>query len=228
MNSDPDYSIHEDRYRDRRSKLDIYSGWFTERDYESGVVELKELLDTGHAPKTGRLLDLGCGAGNYSIFLSQMGYEVTGIDISETAISWAHENAASADVSPSFVCGDGVNLADIEDNSFDFAFDGHFLHCIIGRDRETLLENVHRVLRPGGFFLVRSIVWPVDSGGGLVVDTETKLGYLGGVPYRAYPNAEDLAKEIESSEFSVLDWSYNVTTNEGYGFQHAIYQCVST
>ena len=198
---------------------------FTERDYENGIVELQELLRTGYAPKAGKLLDLGCGAGNYSIPLAKMGYEVSGVDISQTAISWATENVTTEGISIDLACGDGIKLDDFRDSQFDFIFDGHFLHCIIGEDRRVLLKNVHRVLRPEGFFLVRSIVWPVETGGGLVIDPDTKLGYLDGVPYRYYPTAEELVNEIKCANFSILDWHYTVTSKDGYGFQHAVLQC---
>ncbi|MEA3422279.1 MAG: methyltransferase domain-containing protein [Bacillota bacterium] len=38
------------------------------------------LLD---APKGSRILDVGCGSGNYSIKLAELGYEVVGIDLSQ-------------------------------------------------------------------------------------------------------------------------------------------------
>ena len=36
-----------------------------------------------------KAIELGCGAGNYVIYLSKMGFDVTGIDFSETAIKIA-------------------------------------------------------------------------------------------------------------------------------------------
>ena len=224
----PNYLIHEAHYRDRRTKPDVYSGWFTERDYEQGMAEFRESLSMGFAPEAGRLLDLGCGAGNYSLRLAQLGYTVTGIDISQTAIDWANENATGEGIPVRFVCGDGIQLSDFEDSEFEFAFDGHFLHCIVGPDREVLLANLRRVLCDVGFLMIRSIVWPVVSGGELSIDPDTKLGYLDGTPYRYYPSAEELVLEIERAGFDVLNWRYTLTLDDGYGFQHAVLQCVRT
>jgi SAM-dependent methyltransferase len=226
MNKEPDYTIHEDRYRERRDRRDVYAGWFTERDYENGMREFEESMKRGFAPRRGRLIDLGCGAGNYSVRLAKLGYDVTGVDISRTAIEWASESLTGDGFPISFVCGDGVTLSDFEDEKYDFAFDGHFLHCIIGSDREVFLRNVHRILRPRGFLMIRSIVWPVASGGGLEVDASTNTAYLDGTPYRYYPEAEDLKRELEHAGFDVLDWRYTVTLSEGYGFQHAVFQCL--
>ena len=227
MKTEPDYSIHESRYRERRDKQDVYAGWFTERDYDNGMEELQASLAMGFAPASGDLLDIGCGAGNYSVRLARLGYAVTGVDISNTAIDWAIERAAEQGQATRFVCGDGITLADFEDDRFDFAFDGQFLHCIIGRDRERFLKSVHRVLRPGGFLMVRSIVWPLASGGGLEVDPETRIGYLNGTPWRYYPTAEDLVTEIERADFEVKHWRYTLTLDDGYGFQHVVVQCES-
>jgi len=40
-----------------------------------------------------KIVDLGCGAGNYALYLAGCGFEVTGIDSSPTAIQIAQANA---------------------------------------------------------------------------------------------------------------------------------------
>ncbi|MEM7362874.1 MAG: class I SAM-dependent methyltransferase, partial [Pseudomonadota bacterium] len=208
-----------------RKQPDTFPGWFTHNDYEDGMREIQDSLAMGYAPSQGCLLDLGCGAGNFSIRLAGLGYEVTGIDISNTAIEWARLDNSGPSVT--YLCSNAVTLTDFEDDAFDFAFDGHFLHCIIGDDRRTLLQNVKRVLRPGGYFMVRSIVWPVTSGGGaLKIDEETHTAFMNGTPYRYYTAAEDLVDEVESAGFGVRHWRYTVTSSDGYGFQHVVMQCV--
>ena len=221
----PDYAVHEERYRARRSKPELYEGWFTAADYISGMKAVKEDLARGFAPRAGRLLDIGCGAGNYSLEFAARGFDVTGIDISATAIDWANERLASSNVRASFLCGDAVKMTDVPDDEFDFAFDGHFLHCILGPDRAEFLRNVRRVLRPDGFFLVRSIVWPVESSPDLEIDKTSRIGYVDGTPYRYYPDAEALVAELSNAGFEILDWRFTVTTDDGFGFQHVVVQC---
>ena len=51
-----------------------------------------ELLHSGKVTPC-RTLDLGCGAGNYAVYLATRGFEVTGIDFSPAAIKIAKENA---------------------------------------------------------------------------------------------------------------------------------------
>ena len=46
------------------------------------------LVESGKV-KSCKTIDLGCGTGNYSIYLASLGFEVTGIDNSPTAIKIA-------------------------------------------------------------------------------------------------------------------------------------------
>ena len=53
---------------------------------------LVELVRSGKV-KPCRAIDLGCGAGNYAIYLAGIGFDVTGVDSSPTAIRFAREKA---------------------------------------------------------------------------------------------------------------------------------------
>ena len=53
---------------------------------------LVELVDSGQV-KPGKALDLGCGLGNYAIWLAGKGFDVVGVDASPTAIKIAKRNA---------------------------------------------------------------------------------------------------------------------------------------
>ena len=220
----PDYSLHEDRYRGRRTQEDVYAGWFTEKDYESSWAEIAESLAPG-IPASGRAIDLGCGAGNLSVRLAGAGFTVTGIDVSPTAINWAKERARDQGITVAFHTGSAIELHDFANNTFDLALDSHFIHCVIGEDRPRYLASVHRILKSGGVFLVRSLVWPVASGGGVEVDEESRIGYLDGTAYRQYPAIETLESELVSAGFEINKSRLTVTTNDGYGFQHAVVLC---
>ena len=53
---------------------------------------LVELIESGEIQPC-KTIDLGCGAGNYAIYLASVGFEVTGVDISPSAIGLAEANA---------------------------------------------------------------------------------------------------------------------------------------
>ena len=56
--------------------------------------------------KLGRAIDLGCGAGNYAIWLAGQGFEVIGLDISAEAIAQARQNAQAKNSNCHFAVAD--------------------------------------------------------------------------------------------------------------------------
>lgn len=44
-------------------------------------------------PENGTILDLACGKGRHSIYLNKLGYQVTGVDLSENSIAIANESS---------------------------------------------------------------------------------------------------------------------------------------
>lgn len=52
---------------------------------------LQEMPDTLKKHGAKKVLDIACGSGWLSVFLNSFGFEVTGVDISETAIKLAHQ-----------------------------------------------------------------------------------------------------------------------------------------
>lgn len=72
-------------------------GDFKNWDFGSASPELVTLLAVRGLPETGsRALDIGCGGGWDSIFLAQCGFDVTGVDVSPTALRLAAERAKEA------------------------------------------------------------------------------------------------------------------------------------
>ena len=99
-----------------------------------------------------KTIDLGCGAGNYAIYLAGLGFDVTGIDSSPTAITIAVESAKKRGVRCRFIVADLLgDLQEVTD-MFAFAFDWEFLHHIFPEDRETYIKNVYKILKPGAAY----------------------------------------------------------------------------
>ena len=110
---------------------------------------LLEMVESGRV-KPCKAIDLGCGAGNYAVYLAGRGFEVTGIDNSPTAIRIARENANKKGVKAGFLVADVLgDLNEITD-TFDFAFEWELLHHIFPEKRKKYVENVRRILNPGG------------------------------------------------------------------------------
>ena len=149
-----DYVGHDRAYQRKRDDPE-FAGWMTYDDLaEELQLTWQPLIEKTAFPQQGRLLELGCGAGNISLYLAQQGYAVVGVDIAPTAIAWARENAAQAGSKATFQAGDVLTLAEIDDDSFDIVLDGRCFHCIIGRDRARFLQSAQRVLKPGGILTI--------------------------------------------------------------------------
>ncbi|PVW13954.1 class I SAM-dependent methyltransferase [Marixanthomonas spongiae] len=77
-----------------------YTAWFDtpyyhilykDRDYEEAGLFMKELTSYLNLSTGAEILDLACGKGRHSKHLSNMGYRVTGVDLSETSIAYAKQ-----------------------------------------------------------------------------------------------------------------------------------------
>ena len=76
----------------------------------------------------GRVLDIGCGTGSNAIWLAEQGFQVTGMDISSSAVKIAEQRAAEKEVSCSL---EAANFFDCQlpENEFSFVFDRGCFHA---------------------------------------------------------------------------------------------------
>jgi SAM-dependent methyltransferase len=100
---------------------------------------------------SGAILDMGCGPGWTSLFLSRAGYQVVGVDISERMIEIARERSAQENNPVEFIVGDMEEL-DLGRCDFDGVLFFDCLHHCPGYGKA--LERAHAHLRPGGLILL--------------------------------------------------------------------------
>ncbi|MDF2537508.1 MAG: Methyltransferase type 11 [Herbinix sp.] len=103
--------------------------------------------------KRPKLLDLGCGPGIYAELFADAGFVVTGIDLSPRSIRYASEHAENGDKDINYLCRNYLTI------SYEQEFDViTLIYCDFGvlsdGEREALLNNVYRALKPGGLFIV--------------------------------------------------------------------------
>jgi len=137
--------INNEYYTDAARATDSYFDEIEERRYGTHyhLPELFESMDGEHR----RLLEIGCGIGVDSIQLAKRGYQVTAVDLTETALAVARQFAAHRGVAIDFRLGNAERL-DFPDESFDAVYSFGVLHHT--PDIERSVAEVHRVLRPGG------------------------------------------------------------------------------
>lgn len=102
-----------------------------------------------------KVIDLGCGEGRDSIYLSAAGTDVVGVDISVSALNKARKLARKNNVKAKFVETNVLYLNGIPDEYFDTAINMGCLHMIVNsEERMSHLKNVHRILKCGGVFII--------------------------------------------------------------------------
>lgn len=100
-----------------------------------------------------RVADLGCGPGLYSMRLAQAGFEVTGLDFSDTAIGYARVQAAGMSNAPEFRVENYLDWH--ETGRYDAALLIYEDYGVLApADRQKLLANIHSALRSGGAFVL--------------------------------------------------------------------------
>jgi cyclopropane fatty-acyl-phospholipid synthase-like methyltransferase len=146
-----------------------------------------------------KTIDLGCGAGNYAIYLAGLGFDVTGVDSSPTAIKIAEEHAKKQGVRCRFIVADLIgDLHEVAD-TFDFAYDWEFLHHIFPEDREAYIRNVHKITNPGATYFSVCFSENDHQFGGSGKYRETRIGT------RLYFSSESEIRELVSPYFIIRE-----------------------
>ena len=137
--------------------------------------ELTALVEGGKVAPC-KTIDMGCGAGNYAIYLAGKGFDVTGVDISAAAVKIAEDNAKKKGVICKFTAADLLGELKEVEGTFDFAYDWEVLHHIYPEQREKYVQNVHGKLNPKGCYLSLCFSEKSSQFGGEGKYRETPLG----------------------------------------------------
>lgn len=119
---------------------------YGDKDYEKEVTFIENIFNHIHKPE--KILEIGCGTGNYTKILLERGYKITGLDISENMLTIAKQKCTC-----DFARGD----------MRDFALNGKFDACIAmfavmgyvteNSDIVKALKNIRAHLEPNGLFV---------------------------------------------------------------------------
>ena len=94
-----------------------------------------------------KLLDLGCGAGENSVYFAKKGAHCVATDYSPGMVEVALQLAERYGVEIEGCTANAMAL-EFPDNSFDLVYASNLLHHI--PDPKMALKEMHRVLKPGG------------------------------------------------------------------------------
>ena len=95
-----------------------------------------------------RVLDYGCGTGDWGLMLASEGADVTLLDLSPRAIELVARRAAAGGVKVRGIARDASDLSCFSDGEFDLVYASAALHHTL--KYPGALEELARVVRPGG------------------------------------------------------------------------------
>lgn len=141
-----------------------------------------------------RALELGVGPGGIAGPLSRNGMQIVGIDLSPEALERAREYCRRDRVS--LLRGSGFSLP-FQDESFPIVYASQVLHLFDDAGRLRLMQEVRRVLRPGGRFIfdLKNVL-------------SHPLRYWGSKPARRrrnFPNTTQVRSMLYQADFADVD-----------------------
>jgi cyclopropane fatty-acyl-phospholipid synthase-like methyltransferase len=123
-------------------------------DIEVPQPEIVKLVKNNEVPK-GRVLDIGCGLGDNSIFLAKNGFSVTCMDIAHLAIDKGKVKADKQKVKVDFRVGDVLKLDQYFDQGyFNAIVDSGLFHTLSDDERPIFAKQVRWVLADGGKYFM--------------------------------------------------------------------------
>ncbi len=139
---------------DHQGHRSLHLGYYDDDHTEPGPAAMNTmriLSEAAGITAEDRILNIGCGAGEDSVWNARAhGASVLGVNISESQLEYARENARSHGVEEltEFRYDDFHDLSTVEDDSVDVFWGLEALSH--AHDRERVLEQARRVLVDGG------------------------------------------------------------------------------
>lgn len=140
-----------------QKEAEFHDQWASEEDINH--IALEEAFQEFTAPensqivkwigevKNKKILELGAGLGEASLFFAKNGAEVLATDISSGMLDLVKRRAALVGCKVKTQVVSANRLTNVEDNSFDIVYAANLLHHV---SVESCVREAHRVLKPGG------------------------------------------------------------------------------
>jgi len=146
QDQDTNKQTYEDLYTRQTAFLRYPADW---------IVRFHNMYLKDNLP-SGRVLDYGCGSGNNSMFLIRNGYEVNGVEVTDSATDLIKLNLESNNLDPSLL--DRFQITPLpwdrlpfEDNYFDFVLCNQVLYFPASEEEiKRVCREFSRCLKPGG------------------------------------------------------------------------------
>ena len=125
------------------------------KDYDRAAIKVDDWLERFNdiiEVATKPILDLGCGSGNDTLYLINKGKKVISCDQSPSAIQNISKNFPEVYDVKCFNMLDGIPF---EDETFEVVIADLCLHYFLDADTKKILNDIKRILEPGGHLILR-------------------------------------------------------------------------
>lgn len=192
---------------------DIYSA---NNEHTFGDITSEELKDFILTTKLrGNALDIGCGDGRDTLFLANVGFFITALDLSNVALEKLKRFAESIGIGKKInTVNCDVRVWDFPRFHFDLVTSAVCLDHITKEDLLPLFEKIVMSLKPGGiiFFEVHTVD---DPGFGIVPGKASELSNM----ILHYFQHNELLKLVEQ-EFEIIRYEEKVEEDKSHGKVH--------
>ena len=168
------------------------------------------LFALGEMKPSDLVVDLGCGQGRDALYLASQGFQVLGVDGSESAVAACRQEAERRGIrNAEFICSPIESAALLtrlaqlrqEHSGSLFIYSRFFLHAIDAASEEKLLQMVKRLTLPGEMLALEFRTW-----------RDERLSKTTPDHYRRYVDPTATIRALTHAEFDIR---YFV---EGFGF----------
>jgi ubiquinone/menaquinone biosynthesis C-methylase UbiE len=183
------------------SYLKMLSQFGVGNAHPGGFSATLEQLQHFHISKECKILEVGCGTGRTSCFLSSNGYDITAMDIHAPMLIKAKKRAETQKLQIHFVEGDVCSIP-FETDRFDVILAESVTNFA---DADKALSEYYRVLKPGGTLYDREIV-VVKS-----IPSQMKSPLFDFFGFKQLASLDEWTEILNNSKFnSVSNWGYSI------------------
>jgi ubiquinone/menaquinone biosynthesis C-methylase UbiE len=187
------------------SYLQMLSQFGAGSAHPGGFSATLEQLQHFHISKECKILEVGCGTGRTSCFLSSKGYDITAMDIQAPMLIKAKKRAEEQKLQINFVEGDVCSIP-FETDRFDVILGESVTNFA---DADKALSEYYRVLKPGGTLYDREIIVakPIPS--------QMKSPLFDFFEFKQLASLDEWTEILNNAKFNnVSNWGYSLIVRD--------------
>lgn len=122
--------------------------------FENAHPDIDDIVKIFNKHNVKKVLDFGSGTGRHVVYLSKLGFDLTGIDISKTGIKICKEWLKHEKLEAKLICRDIFKTIPYPNGYFDAVISTQVIHHGKRSQIEKTIQEISRVVRPGGVMFI--------------------------------------------------------------------------